>query len=108
MTPHLRGVAAAAALALSAGAVAAQSLEEFYDGKTVELYIGYSAGGGYDTYARLVAKHMGEHVPGNPTLVPINMPGAGSLKLTNWMAQAAPPAASISATSASAASSEKE
>ncbi len=90
MTLHLRGMAAAAALALSAGATAAQSVESFYDGKTVELYIGYSAGGGYDTYARLVAKHMGKHIPGNPTLVPINMPGAGSLKLTNWMAEAAP------------------
>ena len=80
---------AAAAMILAFGA-RAQSVEEFYSGKTVELYIGYSVGGGYDAYARLLARHMGRHIPGNPTLVPQNMPGAGSLKLTNWLYTAAP------------------
>jgi tripartite-type tricarboxylate transporter receptor subunit TctC len=58
--------------------------------KTVELYIGYSAGGGYDLYARLLARHMGRHLPGNPTIVPKSMPGAGSLALANWLYKAAP------------------
>ncbi len=79
-----------AALALANGPAAAQSVEEFYSGKTVELYIGYTVGGGYDTYARLLARHMGNHIPGNPTIVPVNLPGAGSLKLVNWLAEAAP------------------
>lgn len=83
-------VAGLAALTLAQGPAAAQSVEEFYKGKTIELYIGYSVGGGYDTYARLIARHMGNHIPGNPTLVPVNLPGAGSLKLVNWMAEAAP------------------
>ena len=63
----------------------AQSAADFYKGKTVELLIGYSGGGGYDVYARLLARHMGKHIPGNPTVVPRNMPGAGSLVLANWL-----------------------
>ena len=72
-----------AALAF-AGAVHAQST------KPVELYIGYSVGGGYDIYARLIARHMGRHLPGSPVVVPKNMPGAGSLTLANWLYSAAP------------------
>jgi tripartite-type tricarboxylate transporter receptor subunit TctC len=68
-----------AALTLAAPA-RAQSVEEFYRGKTVTILIGFSAGGGYDLYARLLARHLGKHIPGNPTVVPQNMPGAGSLK----------------------------
>jgi tripartite-type tricarboxylate transporter receptor subunit TctC len=56
----------------------AQPPEEFYKGKTITMLIGYSPGGGYDTYARLVAKHMSGHIPGKPQIVPRNMPGAGS------------------------------
>jgi tripartite-type tricarboxylate transporter receptor subunit TctC len=78
------------AAAILGGPVAAQSVADFYKGKTVEVYIGYSVGGGYDAYARLLVRHMGRHIPGNPTLVPVNMPGAGSLKLTNWLYEAAP------------------
>src|SRR5262245_17474061 len=59
-----------------AGSAAAQSPADFYKGKNVELYIGYSVGGGYDVYARLLARHMGKHIPGNPTVVPKNMEGA--------------------------------
>lgn len=81
---------AAVAASLAAAPAMSQSVEDFYKDKTVELYIGYSVGGGYDTYARLVAAHIGKHIPGNPTVVPVNMPGAGSLKLTNWLAEAAP------------------
>jgi tripartite-type tricarboxylate transporter receptor subunit TctC len=63
----------------------AQNPAAFYKGKSIDLYIGYSAGGGYDVYARALARHMGRFVPGNPTIVPKNMPGAGSLVLANWL-----------------------
>ena len=59
----------------------AQSPADFYKGKNVELYIGYSVGGGYDLYARVLARHIGQHIPGNPTIVVKNMEGAGSLRL---------------------------
>jgi tripartite-type tricarboxylate transporter receptor subunit TctC len=67
----------------------AQSPAEFYKGKNVELYIGYSVGGGYDLYARMISRHLGRHIPGNPTVVPRNMEGAGSLRLANWLYGAA-------------------
>src|SRR5256885_11414197 len=70
--------------------VLGQAQGEFYKGKVVELYIGYSVGGGYDIYARLLARHMGRHLPGNPVIVPKNMEGAGSLRLANWLYKAAP------------------
>jgi tripartite-type tricarboxylate transporter receptor subunit TctC len=63
---------------------------EFTKGKVVELYVGYSVGGGYDVYARLLARHMGRHLPGNPVVVPKNLEGAGSLRLANWLYKAAP------------------
>lgn len=67
-----------------------QSPAEFYKGRNVDLYIGYSPGGAYDLYARLVARFMGKHIPGNPTIVPKNMAGAGSLVLANWLYNVAP------------------
>ena len=67
-----------------------QSVEEFYKGKTVNLVIGFSVGGGYDLYARHLARHIGRHIPGNPTILPQNMPGAGSLKAANFVYTAAP------------------
>jgi tripartite-type tricarboxylate transporter receptor subunit TctC len=79
-----RGVAAAV-LAMLPAVACAQSVAEFYKGRNVELYIGYSVGGGYDLYARMLARHMGKHIPGNPTVLPKNMEGAGSLRLTNWL-----------------------
>ncbi len=63
---------------------------EFYRGKTVTLIVGYSAGGGYDTYARILARHMGKHIPGNPTIVVQNMPGAGSLRSATYIYNVAP------------------
>jgi tripartite-type tricarboxylate transporter receptor subunit TctC len=79
-------VAAAASVVLAFTPTApAQSVAEFYKGKTVDLYIGYSVGGAYDLYARYLARHMGKHIPGNPTVVPKNMEGAGSLRLANWL-----------------------
>ncbi len=68
----------------------AQSPAEFYKGKNVDLYIGYSVGGGYDLYARMLAKHMGKHIAGNPNVVAKNMEGAGSLRLANWLDNVAP------------------
>src|SRR5262245_3901498 len=68
---------------LSTGQALAQA--DFYRGKTIELMIGYSVGGGYDVYARLIARHLGKHIPGNPTVTPKNMEGAGSLRLANWL-----------------------
>src|SRR5712691_3473018 len=53
--------------------------DSFYKGKTVAIVVGYSAGGGYDQYARLVARHLGRHIPGNPNVIVQNMPGAASL-----------------------------
>jgi len=68
----------------------ADSVADFYKGRTVEVYVGYSTGGGYDIYARMLVRHMGRFIPGNPTLVAKNMEGAGSLRLANWLANAAP------------------
>ncbi len=68
----------------------ASATADFYSGKVVSLYIGYPAGGGYDVYGRVVAHHIGKHIPGNPTVIPVNMAGAGSLRLTNWLFNAAP------------------
>jgi tripartite-type tricarboxylate transporter receptor subunit TctC len=81
----------------------ADSVADFYAGKTVELYIGYSVGGGYDVYARTIARHMSKHIPGNPTIVPQNMPGAGSLRMTNWLFEAAPRDGTVFGTMARAA-----
>ena len=61
-----------------------------FAGKTVRLYIGTSPGGGYDQYGRLVARHIGRQLPGNPAVVPQNMPGASSLALTNFLFNQAP------------------
>jgi tripartite-type tricarboxylate transporter receptor subunit TctC len=67
-----------------------QTPADFYKGKTVDLVIAYSSGGGYDSYARLLARHMGRHIPGNPQVVPRNMPGAGGMRAANWLQSAAP------------------
>jgi len=69
---------------------AAQAPADFYKGKTVTLYVGYSVGGGYDVYGRILARFMGSHIPGSPTIVVSNMEGAASVRLANWLAQAAP------------------
>ena len=86
-----RGAAASILILLTAVSLGfAQGPAEFYKGKNIELYIGYSIGGGYDLYARVLARHIGKHIPGNPTIVPKNMEGAGSLRLANWLARVAP------------------
>jgi len=73
----------AMAAILLAGTAQAQTPAEFYKGKTVEFLIGYATGGSNDTYSRMIAQHMGKHIPGNPTVVVRNMPGAGSFLAVN-------------------------
>jgi tripartite-type tricarboxylate transporter receptor subunit TctC len=76
-------LAASVATAFVAGAAQAQE-------KPFNVYIGYSAGGGYDVYGRTVARHIGKHLPGKPNVVVNNMPGAGSMRLANWLYNVAP------------------
>ena len=85
-----RGLIAAALLLGAVSAGRAQSVADFYKGKNVDLLIGYSVGGAYDLYARMLARHMGKHIPGNPNVLPKNMEGAGSLRLANWLYNVAP------------------
>jgi tripartite-type tricarboxylate transporter receptor subunit TctC len=68
----------------------AASVADFYRGKTINVLIGVGVGGEYDLQARLVARHIGKHIPGNPTVVAQNMTGAGGLKMTNYLAAVAP------------------
>lgn len=68
----------------------ADDVSDFYKGRTVQFVLGYGPGGGYDVYARLIARHLGRFIPGNPTLVVVNMPGAGSLRATNYLYTTAP------------------
>jgi tripartite-type tricarboxylate transporter receptor subunit TctC len=69
----------------------AQAAAQFYEGKTIRVIVGFSAGGGFDTYSRLIARHMGRHIPGGPSLVVENMPGAASLVSANHVYKVAKP-----------------
>jgi tripartite-type tricarboxylate transporter receptor subunit TctC len=83
----------AATLAALAGVTApgaAQTVEEFYKGKNIDLMIGYPPAGSNDVYARALARHLGKHIPGNPTVIPRNMPGAGSFLAVNQVFNVAP------------------
>ena len=71
-------------------ALAQNSVEDFYRGRQVNLIVGYGPGGGYDTVARLLARHLGRYVAGNPNIVVQNMPGAGSLRAANYLYSVAP------------------
>src|SRR3954454_23453438 len=68
----------------------AQDVAEFYKGKQLTLVVGYGTGGGFDVYARLVGRHMTRFIPGNPNVTVQNMPGAGSLRAMNYLANVAP------------------
>ena len=81
------GLALAGAMALPAQA---QSVAEFYRGKTITVLIGTAVGGEYDLQARLVARHVGKHIPGNPNVVPQNMAGAGGINMANHFYNSAP------------------
>ena len=91
-TSTARPLAAAltATALLAAGEAAAQTPEEFFRGRTINVYIGFSPGGSYDFFGRLVARHIGKHVPGAPASVPNSMPGAGSFTAANWLYSVAP------------------
>ena len=80
----------AAALCALAQSARAQSVADFYRGRKIDLVIALAPGGDYDIHARLVARHMSAHVPGNPQIVAQNMPGAGGVKMANWFATVAP------------------
>jgi hypothetical protein len=79
-----------AALAALTAPAAADSVADFYKNRSISLIIGYSVGGGYDAYARLVARYIGKHIPGEPSIVPQQMTGAGSLRAANYMFSVAP------------------
>ncbi len=87
--PILRGLAVSIIAGAAAAAVPA-SAQDFYANKTIRLVVGSGTGGGYDAYARLLARHYARHIPGNPTIVVQNQPGAGSLVLMNALANALP------------------
>lgn len=71
-------------------AAGAQSVEAFYKGKKITMLIGVGPGGGYDRYARVLGRHMGRFIPGNPSFVPKNMPGAGGLRAANYLYASTP------------------
>ncbi len=80
----------AGTLAISIGSAKAASVADFYKGKNVSIYIGFPPGGGYDAYARAVAQHLGDHIPGKPRVIPRNMPGASGLRVANFIYNTAP------------------
>jgi len=75
---------------LAASASREAAGQEFYKDKTIRIIVGFAAGGGFDTYARIIARHMGRHIPGNPTIIVENMGGAGSLLAANHLYRAKP------------------
>jgi tripartite-type tricarboxylate transporter receptor subunit TctC len=85
---------AAGLLALAACIAGAESradaVADFYRGKNVTIIVGYSAGGGYDLYARAIGRHLGKHIPGEPKVIVSNMPGAGSITAANYIYSVAP------------------
>ena len=91
MTVQSAGLLAACALLASVAMPAtADEIADFYRGKTVRIVIGYGAGGGYDVYTKLLARFIGEHIPGKPNVIAQNMPGAGSRNAANWLYNVAP------------------
>ena len=82
---HSKTIGSAAALLVLGGLACAAGIEDFYRGRNVTMVIGYSVGGGYDAYARLLGRYFGKHIPGNPAIVPEQMTGAGSLRSANFI-----------------------
>ena len=78
------------ALAVAAPGALPAAAQDFYAGKSIELLVGAPPGGGYDIYGRVVARHIGRHIPGKPNIVPKNMPGAGSARAAGFIAKIAP------------------
>jgi tripartite-type tricarboxylate transporter receptor subunit TctC len=90
MMPLIRITGLVGLVVFLSAAASAEPVEDFFRSKTINLVIGHWAGSANDLYARALARHMSRHIPGHPTLVPQNMPGAGSLKAANWIYAAAP------------------
>jgi tripartite-type tricarboxylate transporter receptor subunit TctC len=90
MTARPLALVALLTMASVTPAAAQQSVADFYRGKTITCFIGYGVGGGYDLFARTISRHMPRHIPGNPTILPVNMPGASSMILGNHLAKRAP------------------
>ena len=90
LRPALRALLIVPMIAAATVPATAQSAADFYKGRTIQMIIGVSAGGDYDLRARLVARYMSKHIPGNPKIVPQNMLGAGGLVAANWLANVAP------------------
>lgn len=88
--PRIAAAVAALAVVAAAPQAKADPVADFYKGRQLTIQVGFGAGGGYDTTTRIVARHFGRHVPGNPTVVVQNVPGAGSMKLANSLYNAAP------------------
>jgi tripartite-type tricarboxylate transporter receptor subunit TctC len=84
------GIMALLGIGLAAVSARADQVADFYHGKTLNLIIGTSSGNDYDTRGRLLARHLGRHIPGEPTIIPQNMPGAGGIKAANYLATIAP------------------
>jgi len=91
-------LAVAAAIAVAGAACAAETTPSFYAGKTVRILVGFPAGGGYDIYARELARYLGRYLPGHPSVLVQNMAGAGSLKAVNFLYNAAPRDGTVLAT----------
>jgi tripartite-type tricarboxylate transporter receptor subunit TctC len=85
-----RSAAILAFLAIVTPEARADAVADFYKGKLIRVVVGFGSGGGYDVYARLLSRHLGKHIPGNPTFVVQNMPGAGGLRAANYIYAAAP------------------
>ena len=98
---RLRAALAAAAIlatAVRGPSAHADPVADFYAGKTLRILVGFGPGGGYDLYARTLGRYLGNYIPGEPTVVVQNMPGAGSLKVVNWLFNAAPKDGTVLAT----------
>src|SRR5258707_12200275 len=85
-------------LLLSGQTADAAPAADFYKGRVVQIVVGFTPGGGYDLYARVLARHLGKHIPGNPAVGPQNMPGARSVKSPNYLYNVAPKDGSVIAT----------
>jgi tripartite-type tricarboxylate transporter receptor subunit TctC len=83
-------IGASATATFAPTSVRCDDVSDFYAGKTVQLYIGYAPGGGYDDYARMLSRHISRHIPGQPTVVVQNYPGAGSIRAANYLYNKAP------------------
>src|SRR5215470_20128494 len=91
--PNMRVISSAAAVVVLAGLTtqaSAQTPEQFYAGKNIDFVIGYPTGGANDVWARVIARHIGKHIPGKPNVIPKNQPGAGSFLAVNTVYSVSP------------------